>query len=141
MMFEGKKVFRAGVIPYTIEDGTIKMLFMRPSLAMFGGDVMQICKGKVEDGEEVQDAALREASEEVGLLRQNVEKIELLGTFMGRTTIYIAKIIDPTMFGPFSFETSEIRWMTASEFELEGRELHRPVVRAAIAQITKSESI
>ena len=44
-------IYRAGVIPYYIDDGEIKMLFMKPSKKKFGGAEFQIAKGKREKGE------------------------------------------------------------------------------------------
>ena len=78
MVNDKKHVFRAGTIPYVIEGGVVKMMFMRPSGPMYGGDRFQIAKGKVEDGECTMDAALREAKEELGLFIGNVIATEKL---------------------------------------------------------------
>ena len=59
-------VYRAGTIPYVNEGGEIKMMFMIPSNSEYGGDQAQIAKGKVEDGETTEFAAIREAKEELG---------------------------------------------------------------------------
>ena len=40
-----EKVNRAGVIPFYLEEGEIKMLFMKPSDPKFGGKCFQIAKG------------------------------------------------------------------------------------------------
>ena len=88
-----KLVYRAGTIPYHIdESSTIRMLFMKPSDSTFGGDAYQIGKGRVEDGEDHRSAALREAKEELGLFIGNTILTEEVGVFMGRTTMFIAKI-------------------------------------------------
>jgi 8-oxo-dGTP pyrophosphatase MutT (NUDIX family) len=126
-----KLVYRAGTIPYHIDEaGTIRMLFMKPSDSTFGGDAYQIGKGRVEDGEDHKDAALREAKEELGLFIGNTILTEEIGVFMGRTTMYIAKVKNRDMFGEPDFETESTRWMTLEDFMLDGRELHRPVVQA-----------
>lgn len=130
-MSNDKKVYRAGTIPYIIEDDEVKMMFMRPSDPEYGGDKFQIAKGKVEEGESAVDAALREAKEELGLFVGNVIATEKVGVFMGRTTVFVAKVKNRTMFGEPSFETSDVAWMTLDEFMETGRELHRPVVQAA----------
>ena len=65
-------IYRAGVIPYYIDDGEIKMLFMKPSKKKFGGAEFQIAKGKREKGESDEKAAFREAREELGLFSGNV---------------------------------------------------------------------
>ena len=140
-MANDKKVYRAGTIPYVIEDGEIKMMFMRPSDSEYGGDKFQLAKGKVEDDESTMDAALREAKEELGLFVGNVIRTEEVGVFMGRTTVYVAKIKDRIMFGEPSFETAETTWLTLDEFMEIGRELHRPVVQAAHDAIVDLERL
>ena len=136
-----KKIYRAGVIPYTIEDGEIHMLFMKPSDTKYGGNGFQIAKGKYEEGETAVEAAYREAGEELGLFGPNVDESTELGTFMGRTTIFIAKIKDKGMFGDPHFETAEVKWMTPEEFQREGRDLHRPVVKSAVRKIKTLDNI
>ena len=140
---EHKLVYRAGLIPYYIgEDGTIRMLFMKPSDPEYGGECFQIAKGKVEDDDaNHKAAALREAKEEIGLFVGNVIFTEEVGVFMGRTTVFISKIKDPIMFGEPSFETGDVAWMTIDEFVNEGRDLHRPVVQAAYRMIERMENI
>lgn len=129
-------VCRAALIPYVIENGQIQMMFMKPSDTEFGGDSFQLAKGKVEDEDATKEAAaIREAKEELGLFVGNVISTDELGTFMGRTTVYIAKVRDKDMFGEPSYETSEVAWMTPEQFESSGRELHRPVIRAAVRRI------
>lgn len=133
------KINRAGVIPYYVEDGEIKMMFMKPSDPKFGGKCFQIAKGKQEDGESDKETAFREASEELGLFKGNVIDKHDLGNFLGRTRIYIAEIKDPNMFGDPDEETGAVKWMTPDEFISAGRELHRPVIKAANRWITKNK--
>ncbi len=132
-------IYRAGVIPYYITDGEIKMLFMKPSKKKFGGSEFQIAKGKQEDGESDEETAFREASEELGLFSGNVSKRTDLGTFLGRTRVFLAKIDDPDKFGDPCDETGEVSWMTPNEFKESGRCIHRPVVKAAVRKIKKIE--
>lgn len=141
MFYEKKLVFRAGTIPYYIENGVVQMMFMRPSNPEFGGDEFQLAKGRVEENESTRDAALREAKEELGLFLGNVSAVEEVGLFMGRTTVYVAKVIDKEMFGEPSFETDGVAWMTLEEFERSGRPLHRPVVRSAYHKIMMMEGM
>ena len=135
-----KKIVRAGVIPYYMKDEEPVMLFMKPSKAKYGGDVFQIAKGKVEEGESIKEGGLREAKEELGLFEGNISDLYELGTFMGRTTVYIAKIKDPDMFGLPGEETGDTKWMTKDEFLSEGRDLHKPVIKAAARLIEKKEN-
>lgn len=131
-----KKVYRAGMIPFIIEDDEIQMFFMKPSKAKYGGDVFQIAKGKMEEGEDAQETATREAQEELGLFTGNIEgDIIDLGTFLGRTTVFLCQIKDKDLFGIPHYETSETAWMTEDEFLQSGRDIHKPVIKAAIRKI------
>lgn len=134
-----KNLYRGGVIPYYIDKQEIKMMFMMPSVAKYGGKTFQIAKGKQDPGETLFVTAMREGQEELGLFRGNVEQVHLLGTFLGRTEVYIAEVKDPspTMFGDPTEETEEVAWMTPEQFNQEGRELHRPVIKAATRMIKK----
>ena len=135
-----KKIDRSGVIPYIIEDGQIKMLFMKPSDAKFGGDCFQIAKGKHEQDEAPLEAGLREAGEELGLFTGNILETHDLGTFLGRTRIHIVKVKDKTFFGDPCDETEKVAWMTPIMFEEFGRDLHKPAVKAAIRLIGDIEN-
>lgn len=143
MYEERKLIYRAGTIPYYVDESkTVRMLFMIPSDSTFGGDSPQIGKGRVEDEDvDHRAAALREAKEELGLFVGNTVFTEEVGVFMGRTTVFIAKIKDPNMFGEPDFETAETRWMTMEDFLIEGRELHRPVVQACYRMICSLENM
>lgn len=133
-------VYRAGLIPYIVENDDILMMFMKPSNVEYGGDKFQIAKGKVEQTDQTHlAAALREAQEEIGLFKGNVIKTEEVGQFMGRTSIYVSKIKQKDMFGEPSFETQTVAWLSLQEFLDIGRDLHKPVVQAAYRKICKME--
>lgn len=136
-----KKIYRSGVIPYYVEEGNIYMLFMKPSDPKYGGSNFQIGKGKLEEGEDPKEAGLREAGEELGLFKGNIEQVTKVGQFMGRTHVFIAKIKDKDLFGKPHFETEETKWLTLDEFLKEGRELHKLVIKAAARLITKKENL
>lgn len=130
-----KKINRAGVIPYIVENDTIKMLFMKPSNPKFGGDQYQVAKGKQEHGETDEETAFREASEELGLFSGNVVERHCLGNFLGRTMVYLAEVKDKDMFGDPCHETGSVKWMTPDEYFDTGRDLHKPIVKAAVRMI------
>lgn len=137
-----EKVYRAGMICYYVEGDRVKMLFMRPSDTTYSGDEFQMAKGRVDPGEEMMDAAIREAKEEVGLFVGNmVDDPTLVGRFLGRTDVFVVKVHDPQMFGEPSDETDTTAWMTIEEFDYTGRPLHRPVVRAAYEKICELEGL
>lgn len=136
-----KKIIRAGVIPYHVrDDGEVEMMFMKPADPTRGGDEFQIAKGKLEDGEDPEEAAFREATEELGLLPGNVVKRRNAGTYLTRTHMYYAKIKDKDLFGmPQQDETGETGWLTHEEFMDSGRSLHKTVVEDIYKKIKKDE--
>lgn len=135
------KVYRSGLIPYWIDESNeIHMMFMKPSDPIYGGDQFQISKGKVEDQEDFQTAAIREAQEELGLLECNIiGPVWFLGTYLGRMSIYVCRIEDVHLFGIPGEETGAVDWMTMDQFKREGRELHLPIVSAAYSEICDRE--
>jgi 8-oxo-dGTP pyrophosphatase MutT (NUDIX family) len=141
MHYDKKPIYRAGTIPYVVEDGQILMMFMKPSNPEFGGSEFQLAKGRIEEGEDTKTAALREAREELGMFLSNIVHSEELGVFMGRTTVYVAKMKDRAMFGEPSFETAETMWLTLEQFKHLGRDLHCAVVMAAEHRIRLLEDM
>lgn len=140
---DGEKVDRlpkrAGVIPYmTFDDGNTRMLFMVPSDPAYGGDRFQIAKGKIDDGENIKQAALREGKEELGLRLNNIESSQYIGIHLGMG-IYVAKVKDSESFDRPHFETGDTRWMTIEEFDADGRELHKSLVKFAFNHFIKGE--
>jgi len=79
---KNKKIYRAGLIPYIVENNEIMMLFMKPSDSKYGGNLFQIAKGKLEKDESFEQAAIREAGEELGFTKLNMaNSIYDLGNF------------------------------------------------------------
>ena len=139
---KGKKIlYRAGMIPYLIVDGEVLMMFMKPSETLYGGDQFQLCKGVVEENEDNRTAALREGAEELGLRQENIETVTELGNFLGRTTVYVAKVHDQHNFDEPHYETDQVAWMSCNEFTKSGRELHRDIVQLAEQVIRKEEGL
>jgi 8-oxo-dGTP pyrophosphatase MutT (NUDIX family) len=127
-----EKIYRAGLIPFFInENNNIEMKFMVPSDQKFGGGDPQFAKGRIEKNENHEEAAIREAKEELGLREDNVEWIYYLGQFLGRTHIHICEVKTRDKFDEPHYETESTHWLTLEEFENSGRELHRPVIREA----------
>lgn len=136
-----QKIYRAGTIPYTIENSIIKMLFMVPSDSKYGGDCPQIAKGKQEEDEDLSETAIREAEEELGLKRGNILNLFKIGTFLGRTEVYAAKVLNPGDFGEHNFETKHTIWLSIDEFLTIGRDLHKQVVLEAYECIKNKEQL
>jgi len=127
-----EKVYRAGMIPFFIdENNNIKMKFMVPSDQTYGTGYPQFAKGRIEKNEIHEEAAIREAKEELGLREENVKWFNYLGIFLGRTYMYICEVESKENFDEPHYETESTHWMSLEEFEKHGRELHRPVIREA----------
>jgi 8-oxo-dGTP pyrophosphatase MutT (NUDIX family) len=138
----GKKIlYRAGMIPYMIENGEVVMMFMKPSETLYGGDQFQLCKGVVEDNEDTRTAALREGAEELGLRQENISSVTELGNFLGRTTVFVAKVNNRTDFDNPHYETDETIWLTCDQFVKVGRPLHKEIVELADQVIRKEEGL
>lgn len=146
-----QKIFRAGIIPYIINDkGDIEMLFMKPAHTLFGADAdpvtgelimkYQLAKGRIEKDEDALTAAIREGCEETGLVPENIAATWHIGTFLGRTEVFVAKCLDKTNFVEPDIETESVKWLTIDEFEKEGRSLHQELVATAHMIISMNES-
>lgn len=134
------KLFRAGLLPYVIENDRVKFLLMKPSDARFGGPEFQIAKGKIEQGETEEEAAVREAEEELGLIRSNIGPVEFLGNYLGRTSMFITEVKDRSKFNKPHFETSETVWLSLPEFDIIGRKLHLHVIQEATRTIMRQRT-
>lgn len=137
------KGYRAGIIPYFVdEDSTILYMFMKPSDPEYGGSDWQIAKGRFDDGEDDPlIVSIREGREELGLKEENVKGFiyTSIGEFR-KMYVYACEVIDKDDFDPFHYETGEVCWLTASEFEAFGREIHRDIVEATNQKITLVQS-
>ena len=122
-----RKAPRAGFIPYYIHDGSLYVMLMQPSNPKFGGSEFQMAKGRVEEGETHMEAAIREATEELGLRECNIVSTQFLGLYFNYTEVYYGEIKDKDDFGDFHFETGATKWMHIDEFFVTGRGLHRPI--------------
>lgn len=146
-----QKIFRAGIIPYVINDnGEVEMLFMKPAHTLFGADAdpitgelvmkYQLAKGRIEKDEDALTAAIREGCEETGLVAENIVATWHIGTFLGRTEVFVAKCVDKYNFIQPDIETESVKWLTLEQFQSEGRNLHQELVSTAHMIIEMNES-
>lgn len=137
-----QKIYRAGVIPYFINsDNDIEMLFMKPAHSLFGAELdvltnevvmkYQLAKGRIEQGEDSREAAIREGCEETGLKTSNISQVLHIGNFLGRTELYVAKCLSKNDFDAPDYETESVKWLTLEQFAREGRALHYDLVQKA----------
>ena len=106
------KRLRVGIIPYCHIDGVLHLRLMIPSDPAYGGTEPQIAKGRIEEGEDPVQSAIREGEEELGLVPGNIQNTQLMmtDTITGMTAsydmnIYITEVKDPTKWGEFHYET------------------------------------
>jgi 8-oxo-dGTP pyrophosphatase MutT (NUDIX family) len=129
-----EKRARAGLIPYIRgEDGQLRYLMMIASDPRYGGPRPMISKGKIEDGETPLGCALREASEELGLRRDNLRSLSetpladervTLRSGAYHLTLFAAEVAERWNFDAWGDETSHIEWHTLAEFREHGRRDH-----------------
>lgn len=128
-----EKRARAGLIPFIFQpDGSIEYLMMISSDPKFGGPRPMISKGKIEDGETKLDAAIREASEELGFKIEN-SRGTLYEVADGRVELYSCaydlavfgvEVVDRYDFDKWCDETEYVQWFTLEDFIVEGRKDH-----------------
>jgi 8-oxo-dGTP pyrophosphatase MutT (NUDIX family) len=115
------------LIPYMRWENELYFLCMRPSNATFGGDAYQFCKGRIEDGETSAIAAMREATEELGII-----------PYYGSEPVFVKRIMNDTcdlFICEYNFnsypktkeETIHTAFLSEREFMLIGRDWQRPI--------------
>ena len=141
---------KAGLIPfYREEDGTIKFLMMIASNPQFGGFKPMISKGSVEEGELVEECAIREAVEELGLVVDNCigdpfkifEDYVQLRSVEYFLTVYAVEVASKQNFIEPGSETKFTSWMTYESFMGRGRKDHQPLVQTLYDIIHERDSM
>lgn len=130
-----KRQKKAGLIPYHFDEslGKFKYLMMISSDARYGGDKPMVSKGGVDSGETLEEAAIREAVEELGLIESNIKENSFASLITKsypnyKLAMFICEVKDSANFGKPCYETEYTRWMTAEEFFSEGRKDHREFI-------------
>lgn len=141
-----EKRARAGLIPYMRnERGEIVFLMMVSSNSKFGGPRPMLSKGKIEDGESALECAIREAEEELGLVRSNMikepvllaEERVVLRSGAYHLTVYSVEIRDRWDFGKWCDETEYTEWHTLESFQERGRKDHVKYVQQLAAELRR----
>lgn len=143
-LIEDRMVHKAGFVPYFVEDGVVKMMFMISSDAKFGGADPMLSKGHIDDGEDVKAAAFREAEEELGLKLSNVKPETIRVGWIGRLrglketytlAMYLGEVKSQTDFLDPHYETEAVVWLTLNEFIKKGRRSQHKIVSLIASKI------
>jgi 8-oxo-dGTP pyrophosphatase MutT (NUDIX family) len=117
------------------EDGEPVFMFMIPSDPNFGGTRPAIAKGNIDPGELDIEAAIREAEEELGLVKSNIISSTLKKIWSGEKgyhmTVYMCEVRNKKNFVEPHFETGSTHWLTVDEFTENGKIWQIPIVRKA----------
>lgn len=141
---EYEKRARAGLIPYMRDvSGELIFMMMVSSNPKFGGPRPMLSKGKIEEDETVFECAIREAEEELGLVRLNmigqpkllIEERVVLRSGAYHLTVYSVEIRDRWNFGKWCDETEYTEWHTLDSFKERGRRDHVKYVEQLYAQL------
>lgn len=133
-----QKAPRAGIYPiYKDPNGQIWVYLMIPSDPSYGGSEPQMGKGRVDDGETVEQAAMREGQEELGLRKDNItnmfviakEQITGLDGYY-EITVYGAEVSDPKAFDPAGKESGWTGWVTLDDALVKGRQSQKHFLQA-----------
>ena len=103
-------IVRSGTIPYYVQREIMWVKVMKPSDPKFGGPEWQMAKGEMEPGLTLEQNALKEAHEEVGLKASNIRSMFKL-TERNNLHIYAAEVVDPYDFDEPHWETGAVAWL------------------------------
>lgn len=118
---EGKKD-KVGSIVYHNDGKQLHFMFMIPSDPAYGGTDPQISKGHIDGGETPIISATREAEEELGLKKTNINSITLLKRFkiVGMTRTYSLQLFGIEInnmkdFNSPHYETGRVLWLKENQ--------------------------
>lgn len=113
---------KAGSIVYYNDKGKLFFMFMIPSDPLYGGSEPQIAKGHIDGNENPKVAAIREASEELGLKKSNIKNVIFLKKhkIIGMTrsygmNIFGIEVYDKKDFNKPHYETGKVVWLTENK--------------------------
>lgn len=143
---EASTQLRAGIIPYIWDQNGLHLHLMIPSNASFGGTSPQIAKGRVEKGEDVQETAVREGEEELGLKRSNfagpvifIGQVPIVGQEENYTFYcYAVQVKNINDFNKPHYETGWAGWLTEADALSKVKNKQKNLLLAAINKIKQS---
>lgn len=137
------QINKHGVIPYIIENNEIQMMFTVPEEStkiLTSTKALMSIKYQVAINTITEDVSdnVDNIGKEIGLFVGNVSKQNNIGTFLGDTNIHLVEVKDKDMFGD---PTRDVVWLTLQEFKDNGRDIHQPIVLAAIRSIVDAHGV
>lgn len=143
---------KAGLIPYCYTGGgrnktELKMMFAVSSDPAHGGTQPMIAKGHVEPGEDIQEAAIRESGEELGLKISNffgnpfyVSMQKITGyTASYDLHIFAVQVKNRKDFEPHDNEIGSVHWLTFEEYQKYGRRSQLSLVQTLVNKLKSQE--
>jgi 8-oxo-dGTP pyrophosphatase MutT (NUDIX family) len=127
---------KSGLIPYYKDGDFFKFFCMVPSNPLYGGTDPQIAKGEIELDENPQQAAIREATEELGLVEDNIQNLIFFEQMNG-IFFYAAEVMNPYNWGTPHFETGSVLWVWENNLEII-REWQRPIIEHLLSILRQS---
>jgi 8-oxo-dGTP pyrophosphatase MutT (NUDIX family) len=107
----------------------IYFLCMRPSNSKYGGTHYQFCKGRIDDGETSKSAAIREATEELGINPNYASPLVFVNRVMnGTCDLYICEY-NYNSYPETTEETLHTAFLSEEEFMLIGRDWQKPIAK------------
>lgn len=136
---------KAGLIPYFQDgDDEPRMAFMTASDPAYGGSSPMIAKGHIDKGETPDQAAVREAEEELGLKQSNMFGSSIERVWSGELTgmdatykfhVYAVRVKSMDDFDKPGHETGSVVWLTPTEFDKIGRTTQKHIVALTAKKI------
>lgn len=118
---------RAGIIPYYIDnDGSVLVYTMIPSDPAYGGTSPQMAKGQIDEGMDAYETALKEGHEEIGLRKDNIVDLQVLGVY-SKIAVYFCTVRNPELWDEPHYETGWSGWINISEDFSQIRDIHQPI--------------
>ncbi|MCS7317104.1 MAG: NUDIX domain-containing protein [Candidatus Dojkabacteria bacterium] len=132
-------ILKSGFIPLYRKKNLIETVLMIPSNPLFGGTCPQFSKGTWEDFNiTLEENAIKEAEEELGLIRENIIYIDFL--VRQKNIFWFYGEISSKELKEFGFETKEVIWKELFECYEIIRESQRPVLVTLIKKLIQNYS-
>ena len=139
----GKNIRRAGFIPFYIDDdGDVFAYTMIPSDPAYGGTEPQLAKGKLNDGLSSKETAVKEAEEELGLIKSNLSYVNLLGVYpykqgdQDNIAVYYGEVKNSELWSEYHYETGWTGWINLTTDLGKIRSRQQPIFKDLLNKVS-----